>query len=250
MQIYDWSINHSGREIHSCSDREKGNPIGHSGRWAIIFGHANFVDLLIAHGNWKLWNYDFLPASSTPRQHMPIAADWYVMSIVILFAGTLTFHRRDAMCCDAMPCDVIGAGGAPSSWIDLLPPGTRLPVRLHTRHACSYTNSMRLIIRSNGCSTDGSPFFFWFCALFVWPRVTSTTMTRTFKICSTDPGGAGRARWSKTHSHGPLIGTMPQYGLQINWPASIAAESPKSYLCPRPREDGILKERVALKILL
>lgn len=93
-------------------------------------------------------------------------------------------------------------------------------------------------------------FFFWFCALFVWPRVTSTTMTRTFKICSTDPGGAGRARWSKTHSHGPLIGTMPQYGLQINWPASIAAESPKSYLCPRPREDGILKERVALKILL
>lgn len=104
MQIYDWSINHSGREIHSCSDREKGNPIGHSGRWAIIFGHANFVDLLIAHGNWKLWNYDFLPASSTPRQHMPIAADWYVMSIVILFAGTLTFHRRDAMCCDAMRC--------------------------------------------------------------------------------------------------------------------------------------------------
>lgn len=104
MQIYDWSINHSGREIHSCSDREKGNPIGRSGRWAIIFGHANFVDLLIAHGNWKLWNYDFLPASSTPRQHMPIAADWYVMSIVILFAGTLTFHRRDAMCCDAMRC--------------------------------------------------------------------------------------------------------------------------------------------------
>lgn len=156
----------------------------------------------------------------------------------------------DVLRCDAMPCDVIGAGGAPSSWIDLLPPGTRLPVRLHTRHACSYTNSMRLIIRSNGCSTDGSPFFFWFCALFVWPRVTSTTMTRTFKICSTDPGGAGRARWSKTHSHGPLIGTMPQYGLQINWPASIAAESPKSYLCPRPREDGILKERVALKILL
>lgn len=23
------------------------------------FGHANFVDLLIAHGNWKLWNYIF-----------------------------------------------------------------------------------------------------------------------------------------------------------------------------------------------
>jgi len=137
-----------------------------------------------------------------------------------------------------MRCDVIVAGVALFSWIDLLPLGSQLPIRLHTRHACSYTNSLRLITRSGSAAGWVSSFFGFFHSVhFCWPRVTSTTMTRTFKICSTDPGGAGRARWSKTHSHGPLIGTMPQYGLQINWPESIAAESPKSYLSRRPRAD-------------
>jgi len=55
MQIVEWSIKYSDREVHIIRlHREKGSPNGDSGRWAIIFGHANFVDLLIARGNWKL----------------------------------------------------------------------------------------------------------------------------------------------------------------------------------------------------
>jgi len=53
MQIVEWSIRYSDREVHIIRlHREKGSPNGDSGRWAIIFGHANFVDLLIARGNW------------------------------------------------------------------------------------------------------------------------------------------------------------------------------------------------------
>lgn len=124
---------------------------------------------------------------------MAIRRDWYVMSIVILFAGTLTFHRRAAMPmpmrCDAMWCEVMWSMRElhPPPTLIPLPPRRRLqlPIRRHTRHACSYTNSLRLIT-SSPSSMDGSLFPFWFC-FFRWPRVTSTTMTRTFKICSSDP---------------------------------------------------------------
>jgi len=163
------------------------------------------------------------------------------MSIVILFAGTLTFHRRDAMRCDRCRSCTFQLDRPPPTWV---------PTSNSTAHtSCMFIYKFVAPDYKIGLRGWMSVFFFGFLhsVHFCWPRVTSTTMTRTFKICSTDPGGAGRARWSKTHSHGPLIGTMPQYGLQINWPESIAAESPKSYLSRRPRADMVY-ERSSLHL--